>query len=158
MSTAYGQQIIIVPTTTVTANGTGSEINIPQAFSSAILYLNVSAASGTSPTLDVKIQDVLQLPAAADAILAQPTGTKVYDDFGAFTQMTAAGTSVMRLGSSSFTATGAVATVALALQDGTMTAGTGKVGPVGLKWRPKWILTATTPSFTFTITGQFLWL
>lgn len=147
--------IVLVASTTVTANGTSSELNIPQGYRAAILLLNVSAVSGTSPTLDVKIQDVLT-PAGTAAVFASPNGTKVYDDFAAFTQMTGTGSSVVRVNPSAFTATGAVATTGLALADGTLTAGAGKVGAIGLIWRFKYVLTATTPSFTFSITGQFI--
>jgi len=139
---------------TATASGVGSEIPIPCGYEGCIVLLNVTAASGTSPTLDVKIQDVLYAAASTDLVNSCPTGTKFYDDFIAFNQATNTGSWVARVNPSAFTAAGAVATVSLALQDGTMSAGTGKVGHLGCTWRVKYVITATTPSFTFSVVAH----
>jgi hypothetical protein len=62
------QDRIILVSTTAAASSTGPELNIASPFTSVIFLLNVTAASGTSPTLNVRIQEVLTPAAAADQI------------------------------------------------------------------------------------------
>ena len=51
------QDVILLPTTTATSSGNGSALNIPEGFAGAIICVQVTAASGTSPTLNVFLQD-----------------------------------------------------------------------------------------------------
>lgn len=69
---------------TVTASGEGPVIDLGQAGMLAMaFYLNVTAVSGTSPTLDVKLQD-------------SPDGTAFYD-LASFAQKTAVGKEAIRV-------------------------------------------------------------
>jgi hypothetical protein len=65
------QDRIILVSTTAAASSTGPELNIASPFTSVIFLLNVTAASGTSPTLNVRIQEVLTPAAAGDQINVQ---------------------------------------------------------------------------------------
>lgn len=146
------KRLILVASQTTTSSSTGPLLNIPSGYSSAIIHLNVSAASGTTPTLNVRIQDVLQPPASTDAILNPPTlntSTQVFDDFCSFTQATAAGDWVARI-----TTQGTSAAAVLA--DGSLAAGTVKIGPMGLFWRVKWTVGGTSPSFTWSLVAQLI--
>ncbi len=143
------KRIVLQPVTTSTSSSNGSTLNIPAGYNGAILHLHVSAASGTTPTLNVYVQDVLQPAAAADVILGPPSGTAVFDDFASFTQVTSTGDWVVRAAFGGVSAGNVLA-------DGTLTAGTVRVGPVGLLWRVKWVITATTPSFTWSLTAQLI--
>ena len=146
-------RLVLQPQITTTTSSNGSNINLPQGvWRGCILHLNVTAASGTSPTLNVYVQDVLQPAAATDTILNPPslaTSTQVFDDFASFTQATAAGDWIIR---ASVTGTSA----GNVLADGSLTAASVRVGPIGMIWRVKWKLTATTPSFTWSLVAHLL--
>ena len=145
---ASDRVVVLVPSTTATSSSTGSELNIAEPFTSAILYLDVTAASGTSPTLNVYVQEVLTAPASGDAALAQPSGTKFYDDFVSFTQATATGRWVARI-------TGGGNVVA-ATKDASLTAGSVANGPIGSIWRVKYAIAGTSPSFTFSVSAKLI--
>lgn len=144
-------RLVLQPVITTTTSSNGSNLNIPSGFSGAILHVNCSAASGTTPTLNVYVQDVLVPAGATDTILGPPsaTGSAVFDDFVAFTQVTAASDVIARVAFGGTSAGNAKA-------DGSLTAGTVRPGPIGLFWRVKWVLTATTPSFTWSLTAQLI--
>lgn len=143
------QRLVLQPVTTSTSSSSGSNLNLPAGFASCILHLNISAASGTSPTFNLFVQDVLVPAAAIDTLLNPPTGTAVFDDYAAFTQATAAGDWLIR-SQSGGTAAGN------AKQDAGLSAGTVRVGPVGMLWRLKWVIAGTSPSFTWSCVGHFL--
>lgn len=146
------QRLVLQPSTTSTTSSNGGLLNLPGAFMGCILHLNVSAASGTSPTFNVFVQDVLQPASATDTILNPPTNNtavQVFDDFAAFTQATAAGDWLIRnyaLGTS----------IGNAKSDGSLAAGTVRPGPVGMYWRVRWVIAGTTPSFTWSIVAHLL--
>src|SRR5215472_2524049 len=97
MGQSHTREVVLLGTTTSTQNGTGSDIVVPQSWQAAIISLNVSSASGTSPTLNVIVQNSLGQAAAADATGGFPTGTAIHDDFLGFTQMTTTGTRIIRV-------------------------------------------------------------
>ena len=142
-------RLVLQPVITTTTSSNGSNLNIPSGYRGAILHVNCTAASGTTPTLNVYVQDVLVPAGANDTILNPPTGTAVFDDFVAFTQVTAASDVIARVAFGGTSAGNAKA-------DGSLTAGTVRPGPIGLIWRVKWVVTATTPSFTWSLTAQFI--
>lgn len=142
------KNVILLPSTTATSSSTGSELNVPEPFTAAILYLNVSAASGTSPTLNVYVQEVLTLPASGDLVLGQPSGTKFYDDFVSFTQASATGKWVARVVGGS--------NVVAATKDASLSAGSVANGPIGSIWRVKYVIAGTSPSFTFSVTARLI--
>jgi hypothetical protein len=145
---ATDKNIVILPTTTATSSSTGSELNIAEPFTSCILTLDVSAASGTSPTINVRIQEVLTKPAAADVVLGVPSGTKIYDDFAAFAQATGTGTQVMRIVGGGNTVN--------TLSSAALAASTIRNGPIGSIWRVQYTIAGTSPSFTFTVTARLI--
>lgn len=72
-------QVTDIPIGTITASATSAAVSSGN-YSSAIAYLNVTAATGTTPSLTVKLQD-------------SPDGVTWYDiPSGAFTAATAVGT------------------------------------------------------------------
>lgn len=143
------REVVLLGLSTQTTNGTGSDINLPQGFTSAILTLQVLTVSGTSPTLVVYAQNKLPQPAATDLTGNLPTGTAIYDDLLAFsTTTTSSTTRIFRIvgGSNSETA----------LQTGALTAGTAKSGPIGGTWKVAWAVAGTSPSFAFNVTAELI--
>lgn len=124
-----------------TANGTGSitdhatMVGGSSQFSSALFYLNVTAVSGTLPTLDCYIQT--EMP------------NEDYEDAIAFGQV------------SSTTKRRAILLPGNVMEEGlhldtALTASSTKGVPLGAKWRVKWIIGGTlSPSFTFDVTADF---
>lgn len=110
---------------TATANST-DQVN----YSAKGLYLvlDITAASGTTPTLDVKLQGL------------DPVSGKYVDIPGAaFAQKTTTNTS------------------SLVLYPGvTETANVQESHPLPLNWRAVATIAGTTPSFTFTLAGSYL--
>jgi hypothetical protein len=105
-------------------------------FSSCVVTLRVTAASGTTPTLNAFLQD------SADAV--------GWNDRLALTQATAATNllgAVPVFNSSALTATASSAVVST---DGALAAGSGIAGPMGPFGRIKFVVGGTTPSFTIT--------
>lgn len=105
-------------------------------FKSAIIQLNVTAQSGTTPTLDVYIDTTTD-------------GTN-WTNIVHFTQFSAAtGRRAIQIsentagGTSDFDATTDLA------------AGTVRQGPWGSTLRVRWVIGGSTPSFTFDVTGTF---
>lgn len=140
--------MVLVPVTTSVASSTSGTIVIPEDYTCAILLLECSAASGTTPTLNVRIQHAITGAGATDLQGGQPTGTVVYADVVSFAQVTAAANvSAFWKGTASVTAT---------VTDGTLAAGTISNGPLGRAWRVKYTIGGTNPSFTWSLVAQFL--
>lgn len=156
------RDIVLLQSTTDTGNAAGSDINLPQGYQSAIIILNVSAASGTSPTLNVYVQSKLPQPAGADLTGGFPTGTAIYDDFLAFTQLNATGTQIARVIASGPAAGTPATSGSLAVgmdyakQDAALTANNYRIGPFGGMWRVKYKIAGTSPSFTFSVVAQMV--
>lgn len=104
-------------------------------FTSADIALIVSAASGTSPTLDVYIQKLL-----ADSA--------TWVDLVHFTQATAAATRWVSVVGSAMTAD-------VAVQDAALTVATVRTSLLGSTWRCKYVIGGTNPSFTFQVAVDF---
>lgn len=160
MGQFHSREIVMLGTTTATTNGTGPDIVVPGGWQAGKYILNITAASGTSPTLNVFVQDKLGQPAAADLSGNFPTGTAVYDDILAYTQMTTTGkTQVARLvtGPLAPSANASVVTSAdYPILTGALTAGNARVGPATGLQRVAWNVGGTSPSFTFTVTAQLV--
>lgn len=144
------RRIVIVPQRTVSAAGTTNSVKtLPSEISkytSCILALNVTAQSGTSPTLDIYVQQEFPIAASTDAALSVPSGTSVWNDFVHFTQV--AGTT----GTWFATVTGGSNTIG-ALKDAALSAGTAINGAIGSSWRVKEVVGGTSPSFTYTLSA-----
>ncbi len=111
---------------TVTLNS--GDLTNPINARGVLLYLNVTAASGTTPTLDVKVQhkDSLQ------AIYVDVPG-------GAFTQKT-----------------GAITDTLVVYPGIAVTANRQVSATIGAVWRIVATIGGTTPSFTFSVTADYI--
>lgn len=125
----------LVPSSARTSSGNSGTIIYPYAdIQNLVLRLNVTAASGTSPTLDVIFQQSFD------------NGTN-WVDVARFSQIT--GTTAnphyicLSVGTND-RVTGAVG-------DNTISAGTVGVALVSPVWRVRWIIGGTSPSFTFVV-------
>jgi hypothetical protein len=119
----------LTSTTTMTGTITGLD-----SFSIADLQLKVTAASGTTPTLDVYVQKLL------------PDGS-TWDDVGHFTQMTSTGSNIMTL------VAGNAGVHAQAVRN--VSSGSLRTTHFGNTWRLDAVVGGTNPSFTFAIFGDF---
>lgn len=140
--------VVLFSGTLTSGTTAGTQLPMPNInFTSVVIRLKVTAASGTSPTLDVKIQDSMRLSGAA-TVGTQPLGAYEFDDYAAFTQATAAGNWKVR-------AVGG-GTAAHVEADGALAAGTVKNGPIHGPWRIKAVVAGTNPSFTFSVIAKFI--
>lgn len=100
------------------------------------ILLQVTAASGTTPTLNVYVQKDIGTP-----------GNRIYTDFIAFTQVTTSPTSLK----AEVNANLRDVTGTSPFPDAGLATGTANNGPWGDYWRIKWVIAGTTPSFTFRV-------
>ena len=140
--------MVLVPSAARTASSTSNIIPIPEQYTAAIIALSVSAASGTAPTLNLYVQNVIPVAGASDIEQAVPTGTDEYDDLASFTQATGTGTWIVRVVGGG--------NAAAAKKDASLTAGSVASGPIGRNWRIKWVVGGTNPSFTFSLSATFI--
>jgi hypothetical protein len=135
ITNATSSSSVLFSTGAKTASFTGSPIPGVDTFSAATFQLNVTAVTGTSPTMNVYIQKLLP---------DQATWT----DLVSFAQVTGAIDKVFEVvgqGNSTYTAT-----------DATLTAGTSQTAILGSTHRVKVVIGGTNPSFTFTLDGQYV--
>lgn len=156
------REICLLQSTTATTNGIGPDINLLQGWQAAIVTVNVSAVSGTSPTLNVFVQSKLGQAAGTDTSGGFLTGTAIYDDTLAFTQLTTTGNQIARpIGSSIVAGTsGTSGSLAVGVdylqKDAALTAGNYRLGAIGGLWRVKYTIAGTSPSFTFSVVAQLI--
>lgn len=144
---------------TATTSGAGPDINAIQGWQAAIVTVTATTVSGTTPTLALFVQNKIGQAATTDLSGGFLTGTGIYDDFMAFTSIIAAGVRIMRPVTGPLVSTANATTVTTAdyaQLDGTLTAGSVRVGPIGGLWRVKFVLGGTTPSFGFAVTAQLI--
>ena len=159
------EEICLLTARTITANGNNSGFCIvPQDYWGCILYLAVGTPTGTSPTLDVYIQQGITANVSTDSDGLPATSTanpSIWDDYAHFAQVTstaASQTQVMRIlseiGTSAANSPTAVVTNA---QSGALAASTVQAGPFGMFWRVLWKVGGTSPSFpTVSLMAQFV--
>jgi hypothetical protein len=134
MAASTGTNLPLHPSAARTVSGTGPALD-RGGLGRFLVQLNVTAASGTTPTLDVYLQTSVD-------------GTN-WHDVGHFAQVTAAGIRFLRL-----VLGGAIpAVVEEAQKDASLAAGTVEHGPAGKQLRVKYVIAGTTPSFTFEVLG-----
>lgn len=142
----YGERkVILVPPRTVSAAGTNVLSLSPvvvTGYTSVIFALNVTAQSGTTPTLDLYIQQELPVTAGTDAVGGVPSGTSIWNDFVHFTQVTTSIGAWFASVTGGSNATGPQ-------KDGTLAAATVISGPIGSRWQVKEIVGGTSPSYTY---------
>lgn len=107
-------------------------------FSNALIQLACTQASGTSPTLDVYVQQSLD-------------GGTTFKDMAHFAQLTASAANNHYVN----LAVGADNVVAGAVGDATISASAVGTTPVTNIWRVKWVIGGTDPAFTFSVNGFF---
>lgn len=160
------QQILILPSQTISANGNlNSVIIVPQDYWGCILNLTTGTPTGTSPTLDVYIQQGFTAPVATDTVAGlQLTSTALptlWDDYAHFAQVTGTAASqnqfmriIAEIGTSAANSPTAVISNA---QSGALSASTVQPGPLGMFWRVLWKVGGTSPVFpTVILTAQFV--
>lgn len=159
MSQINTREVILLAPTTVTTSGTGPDINLIQGWQSAIVSIVTSTTSGTSPTFAVFIQKKLGQPAATDTAGNPPTGTAIYDDVMSFTSITTNATKIGQIVAANPTGTANATTVTTmdwAQADGSLTAGSMRIGPLGGTWRVKYTVGGTSPSTSIFVTVQLV--
>jgi hypothetical protein len=151
-------------TTAITANGNSPVFNLPATYNGAILYLTAGIPTGTSPTLDVYIQQGFTALLAGDQSTLPVINTAIptiWDDYAHFAQLAfnaAAQSQVMRIkvGTGTSAANGPMASVTAA-QSGSLAASTVQEGPLGMFWRVFWKVGGTSPSWpSLTIIAQMV--
>lgn len=153
------QDVVLLPMAAYTASGTAGPFNIPNGFIGAIICIQCTPVSGTSPTLNVFLQDQIFPSATTDVAPAKGTGTAIFDDFYAATQITSAATKICRFTSTNMAPTANAASITTcdyAISDAALTAGSIRPGPIGNIWRVKYTIAGTSPSFTFNVTAKLL--
>lgn len=153
------REICLLQSTVATTNGTGPDINLIQGWQAAIISVAVSTFSGTSPTLQVIVQNKLGQPAATDLSGGFLSGTAIYDDLLSFSSITTNPTRIMRVCTGAQTPspnTTVVTSADYATLNGTMTANNMRVGPIGGLWAVKFVVGGTSPSFTFSVAAQLI--
>lgn len=164
MSTPNRETCLLAGTTVINANSNGSVITMPAQYNACILYLTAAIPTGTSPTLDIYIQQGFTAQIASDASsldLTNPALPTIWDDYAHFAQVTygaAAQSQVMRIqcGQGTSAANAPTASV-LGAQSGALAASTVNPGPLGMFWRVLWKVGGTSPAWTgTTLTAQFL--
>lgn len=148
MISGTSRTVVLVTSTARTTSDNGKDLVLVEGFTAVRVRLDVTAASGTSPTLNVYVQQGIRTPLAADLELEEATGSIEYDDYISFTQATGVST---RYGPS----VGGGADEH-AQRDGTLTPGTIVLGALGTRWRVKWIVGGTNPSFTFSVVAELI--
>lgn len=159
MSQINSREVVLLNAASVTTNASGPDIVLPAGiWHAATISLVATTSTGTTETLDVKLQRKLGEAAATDAAGGFPTGTAIYDDLLGFSQVTtSAATQLANLISLPMAPTAnanTITTVPYTPLDGTMTAGTARVAPLGTIWRIKYVITGTTPVYTFSVVAQ----
>lgn len=150
MAQVTTRDVVLLGVATLTTSGTGNDIVVPQGFTGAIVTLDVQTVSGTSPTLNVYVQNKIGFPAAADTTGIAPTGTSYYDDLLSFAQVTTSTTRrVFRIVGGG--------NVEAAAANGSLSAGSARNGPIGSVWNLKWTVGGSaSPTFVTQVTAQFI--
>jgi hypothetical protein len=125
----------LVPSVARTTSGNSGAIVITDVdIENLLIRLSVSAASGTSPTLDVYFQQSLD-------------GGNTFVDVARFPQVTSALTNPHYAN----IAVGGDNTIRSSVGDGTISASTTGTCLVSNVWRVRWVIGGTSPSFTFAV-------
>lgn len=129
------QRVPFLPSAARTADGRSESVDLTRAtFHGFTAVLNVTAVSGSAPSLDVFIQQEL------------PDGS--FHDFARFTQVTTTTKRVLLIANSGVDEE-------VAAQDRAMVAGTVRGGIIGGLWRVGWLISGVVPSFTFSLDADF---
>jgi len=139
---AAAQQGLLLRAAARTASGTGAAVDTTNVESAAIVLNVTAAATDVGDTLNVYVQS------SAD-------GGTTWDDFVSFTQLLGTGGAKMFV--ASWARAMAPETEHRAPADATLTQTSVLQGPVGGKWRVKWVIVdagTVNASFTFSVTAS----
>lgn len=142
MSMRPARTIVLLPSRTITTTGTGDAVINLEGYTAAIIRLTVPTPTGTSPTLNFRIQQgITDDNAAVNAGDQPPAEASItWDDFAAFAQATTSQvTRYIRIvgGGNAESAS----------SSGALAAGTIRNGPLGSLWRAQWTIGGTNPSY-----------
>ena len=143
--------VVLLPSAARTTTGTGSAVVNIEGYTSAIIRLEVTTATGTSPTWNVRIQQGILVENGATNIgETPPAGASInWDDFASFAQVTATGnTRFLRITGGS--------NVEAAASANALAAATVRNGPLGSLWRVVWTIGGTNPNFTGDVVAQLI--
>lgn len=128
------RDITLLASAARTSTGSGDTIPGIDNYTSADILTDVTAASGTSPTLDIYIQKLL-------------SDNSTWQDVIHFAQITSTGKQI-----ASIVASG---NSVAAVQTAALTVNSIKTTLLGKTWRVHYVIGGTNPSFTFAVTGDF---
>ena len=137
---APARTVILLPAATRTTTGTGSTIICIEGYTAARIRLTNTTVTGTSPTLNMRIQQGIATDQGSATAGDLATGATSWDDFLSFTQSTTTDTTrIIRIvgGGNDDNAASANA----------LAANTRRNGPLGSLWRVAWTIGGTNPSF-----------
>lgn len=135
--------ILAFPSQTLTTTTTGSKMVIIESYTSFIARLTCGTVTGTSPTLNVIIQQGMRVDKAGDLDGQNVTGADaniVWNDYASFTQIVTSNADIWMNVVGSGTVVGAA-------KSGSLSAGTIANGPIGSLWRVDAVVGGTSPSF-----------
>lgn len=162
-----GQEIILLHSQTISANGTSSLIVVPVDYNACLIQMSTGVPTGTSPTLQFFIQQGFRAVVAADNLDGLPlqgagTLATLFDDYATFPQVTgtaATQAAFIRIvaGSGAVTNTDTRDASVTAASSSALGASIVRPGPLGMWWRIAWTVGGTSPAFpTCSITAQFM--
>lgn len=136
---APARTVILLPSATRTTTGTGSSIINIEGYTAARIRCTCTTMTGTSPTLNMRIQQGIATDQGSTTAGDQATGATSWDDFLSFTQFTTSDTTryIRIVGGSNDDAAGSANALA---------ANTRRNGPLGSIWRVAWVVGGTNPS------------
>jgi hypothetical protein len=145
--------LVLFPSATVSANTTSPKLIIIENYTSFIARASVGTATGTSPTLDIYIQQGMRPDVGTEVAGTDAQGTDaniIWDDYAHFAQITASSqVKYLRVVGGG--------NVSSAASDAALSAGTIQNGPIGSLWRIKLVVGGTSPSFATTkVLVQFI--
>lgn len=156
------RNIVLLPSQSLSANGTTGTIGIPEGYDAVNIYLNVGTATGTLPTLDMYIQQGFKALTATDltaGVDATASAFTLWDDYLHFAQVTAGpGVQVARIFDGTGTSGANAPTGSItAASDAAIAVSTIRSGDIGTAWRLKWVVGGTTPVYpTVWMIAQFI--
>jgi hypothetical protein len=139
--------ICIYPATAAAATFNTVDIPVGWMYSGFKVWVKTTASSGTSPTLDVKIEEAIRAPGTATAG-QNCNGSYEYQDYAAFTQIngnTERMLSVAGSGEEEYV-----------VSAGTLAAATIRNGPIPEIFRCRCVIAGTNPSFTVQIVVKLI--
>lgn len=135
-------------TVEVTASGVNAQVPLPEKFTAVNIMVNATQMDGTSPTLDIYIQQGIRDQGSGVTIGTDVGGSFVWDDYAHLAQITAVSKRFFRIVGSGNEESAA--------SDAALAAATVREGPIGTIWRLKYVISGTNPAIKFSAVAQFI--